>query len=663
VTGAEDPQSGSVEDAALLAELYEEAPCGYLSTQPDGTIIRVNRTFELWTGHQRADLVRKRRLSDLLTPGGRIYHETHYAPLLQMQGAVREIAVEIVRADGTRLPVLVNSVLHRDGDGRPSVVRTTVFDATDRRHYERELLIARRRAEGLQRHTALLAETSRALDEVHGVAERAQRLVDLLVPGVVQGAVVLVGDPPQPLAAAGEHTDDPALQEALKAAVATRGSRLGDAPAADAGEDAEAPVAAVPLLAGGNVIGALGVTRARLVDGVRASDLPALEGVADRAALALENARLYEHEQEVAHALQRSMLAGALPRHPGCAIGTYYSPAIDTLAVGGDWYDAFFLRRDQLVLVVGDVVGRGLEAAATMGQLRSAVRALAGAQLGPARVLEHLDTFVERAENGRGATVAYVELDLADGSMALACAGHPPPILVPPGAPAELLWGGRSAPLGAYAGPSARDQLELTLERGSRLLLYTDGLVERRDRPIDEGIERLMGMFERGQGTRVTAVGDALSVQMLADGHGADDVCVLTLALGSTEPFQMRLQADAERLRGMRADLGRWLDGHGVRGRDRDAIVLACAEAAANAIEHGYRGTDGVIRIAADCAPGEVTIEVDDRGAWRFPTPGRGGRGRGLMIIENLMDEVLIERGGGAGGTRITMRRQLREPV
>lgn len=128
-------------------DLYENAPCGYLSALPGGTIVRVNQTFLSWTGYRREDLVDRKRFHELLTAGGRIFHETHYAPLLRMQGAVREIALDIVRADGSRLPVLVNSVLRNDEAGNPLAIRTTVFNATDRKEYERELLRERQRAE------------------------------------------------------------------------------------------------------------------------------------------------------------------------------------------------------------------------------------------------------------------------------------------------------------------------------------------------------------------------------------------------------------------------------------------------------------------------------------------------------------------------------------
>ncbi len=149
--------------AALLdddaEELYERAPCGYLSTTADGLIVKVNQTFLTWTGYTRADLVGQRRFVDLLSGGGRIYHETHYAPMLLTQGTVREIALDIVRADQTRLSALVNAVLERDAHGAPAVVRTAVFDATDRREYERELLRAKRRAEESEHAAMVLART------------------------------------------------------------------------------------------------------------------------------------------------------------------------------------------------------------------------------------------------------------------------------------------------------------------------------------------------------------------------------------------------------------------------------------------------------------------------------------------------------------------------
>jgi PAS domain S-box-containing protein len=147
-TGNEVPERGlpaSLEESA--EELYQDAPVGYLSTAPDGMILRCNRTFLALSGYSAAELVGRRRFYDLLPPGARIYYETHYAPLLEMQHEVREIALEIIRADGRRVPVLVNAQLKRDADGHPALIRITVLDATDRRQYERELLRARADAE------------------------------------------------------------------------------------------------------------------------------------------------------------------------------------------------------------------------------------------------------------------------------------------------------------------------------------------------------------------------------------------------------------------------------------------------------------------------------------------------------------------------------------
>ncbi len=162
------PDEGAVDGSDSLVpdenaeDLYEHAPCGYLSTMPDGTVVRVNETLLSWTGYRRDALVGRRRFIDLLTAGGRIYHETHYAPLLAMQGTVRGIALDMLCADGRRLPVLVNSIMVRTPAGDPHVIRTSVFDATDRREYERELLRARERAERSENHARVLAQTLQA---------------------------------------------------------------------------------------------------------------------------------------------------------------------------------------------------------------------------------------------------------------------------------------------------------------------------------------------------------------------------------------------------------------------------------------------------------------------------------------------------------------------
>ncbi|MBW3652083.1 MAG: PAS domain-containing protein [Actinobacteria bacterium] len=183
------PEPGEQDD-----ELYEDAPCGYISAAPGGELVKVNRTLLAWTGYTRDELL-GRRFQDLLTPGGRIYHETHYAPLLRMQGAVREIALELVCADGRPLPVLVNSVLRTDDDGRPLLVRTTVFDATHRRQYERELLLARERERAARRRMERLQRLSAVLAAAVATREMAAAVVDELAQdlGAGEAALALVG--------------------------------------------------------------------------------------------------------------------------------------------------------------------------------------------------------------------------------------------------------------------------------------------------------------------------------------------------------------------------------------------------------------------------------------------------------------------------------------
>ena len=141
------------------AELYAHAPCGYLSTRADGLIIRVNDTFLEWTGYSRDELIGARRFVELLSVGGQLYHETHFMPQLQMQSTAREMAFEIVCANGARVPVLVNAVLKRDDASQTSVVRTAIFLATERREYERELLRAKQRAEASEAAASVMART------------------------------------------------------------------------------------------------------------------------------------------------------------------------------------------------------------------------------------------------------------------------------------------------------------------------------------------------------------------------------------------------------------------------------------------------------------------------------------------------------------------------
>jgi PAS domain S-box-containing protein len=474
-------------------ELLESAPCGYLSAAPDGMLLRVNETFLRWTGYRREDLVGVKRFQDLLSVGGRIYHETHYAPMLRMQGIVREIAVDIVTADGRRLPVLVNSVLLKDAEGEPRVVRTTVFDATERKSYERELLAARDRertaredVERLQRISALLVTATSADAIAAAVADEMRTTL-----GTARAGVAFDG--------------------------ATGTTEF------DEGEPGRGAAARVPLGATGQLWVEFAEPRA-----FSPEERAFLEACAAQTGVALERARLHEEARDVAHTLQQSLLSGTPPRDPRFAIATFYQPAEKHLEVGGDWHDAFALGGGKVGIVVGDVVGRGVRAASAMGQLRSAVRALAGAGLEPAAVLSHLDTFVAQAADARYATLVYAEVDPTSGEALLAAAGHLPPVIVEPDGEVRLFMDGRSPPLGAADPRVERAQAGLTLAPGAGFLLYTDGLIERRTEPIDVGMERLLNAIRATPGVTLAELADAL----IETGTTDDDVCLLSFRLG-----------------------------------------------------------------------------------------------------------------------------------
>ena len=228
-----------------------------------------------------------------------------------------------------------------------------------------------------------------------------------------------------------------------------------------------------------------------------------------------------DQKSSVAHELQLSLLALPPLDDARVVVTTEYRPGEQALEVGGDWYDAFLVEDGILAIVVGDVVGRGLHAATAMGQLRSAVRAVAEPGVGPARLLSRLDRFVDQTGAGFMATVAYAEVDLSSGAVRYACAGHLPPLLLS-GDTATFLWDGRSTPLGV---PATRQEATTTLARGDRLVLYTDGLVERRDRSLDDGLVELAKAFLASN----RPVSELVTGLLVHTGDDRDDVCLLVL--------------------------------------------------------------------------------------------------------------------------------------
>jgi serine/threonine-protein kinase RsbW len=625
-----------VEESA--EELYEDAPCGYMSSLMDGTVVKVNRTFLRWTELDR-DAIVGRPIASVFSPASRLYFEVHASPLLRLEGEVHGLALEVAAAHGRTLPVLIDATLKRDAAGEPRFVRTTFFDATEQTARERELLEARRGEQAARERMALLAEIGRGLDEVRTLPQRAQRLAELLVPDAAQGAWVDIGD---------ERTEEPEAMAVRDAGMLE--PLLGARRRRGAGDDAML----LTLRTHDRVLGVLGMVG---VPEAIARDTAFLTDLAARAAVALENARLYDHERSVAHALQHSLLATDLPADPRLSLAPRYRPGVASLEVGGDWYDAFELAPGRIGICVGDVVARGLEAATTMGQLRSALRALAAAELGPAGVLQHLDAFAEQVPRGRMATVAYAELDLGDGSMRYACAGHPPPLLVDAAGKAALLDDGRSAPLGAATGE--RPEAVVVLEPGARLLFYTDGLIDRRGRPLERGLALLLDEAGRSRSAAPSRLADRLLEALLPD-DPQDDVCLLAVGFGAGPRFDRELGAQPQELAPLRDDLRAWLAGNAVVGHDRDALVFACSEAVTNAIEHAYRDVAaGLVWVSARMGSDGVLLRVTDHGRWR-PPGELEDRGRGLLLLDKLMDALEVDH---EAGTTVTMRKHVTGPA
>ena len=423
---------------------WDDAPCGLLALDRDGRVLDANRTVLGWLGRERADVVGGTRLQDLLAVGGRIYWETHLAPLLHVDGRFDEVALELVTPSG-RLPVVMSAVVEPGSDG-PGSTRVAIHSAWERSRYEQELRAARSVAERSAGRTRALQHATAALSGALGVDGVAAALLAAAVgPLGSRSATLWLADPGTGVSAC--------LAE---------GEAAGSVPAPLLGDLAGRREAFVD---GGRVVVPLhgqstlqGVLSLRPYDdpGADPLDLPVLTAVGQQAGLALDRAHLYEQSASVALQLQRSLLAIAPPADPRFAVATTYRPGVEMLEVGGDWHDTFLAADGLLALCVGDVVGRGLAAASAMGQLRSAVRAVAGPEVGPGRLLSRLDRFVEQVEAASMATLAYAELDLATGELRYACAGHPPPLLVPADGEPRLLWDGRSPPLGAFTRPQHR---------------------------------------------------------------------------------------------------------------------------------------------------------------------------------------------------------------
>jgi len=405
----------------------------------------------------------------------------------------------------------------------------------------------------------------------------------------------------------------------------------------------------VPLLVTGRVLGVLHVgslTRRIFTD----ADRELLQLAADRAAIAIEHAQLFE-QRRIAETLQRRLLPQKLPSIAGLELAGRYLPAAGS-SLGGDWYDVFELPGGRVVLAVGDVVGHGVLAAASMAQLRSALRAYAAEGHPPSVVVAAVNRMMLDLGPTAMTTLAFAVLDPADETIELVLAGHPPPLLVDEDGTAHYVPLQGAIALGASQTSTYKAET-VPFPAGTMIVLYTDGLVERRDEPIDDGLDRLRVLG--AQFDDVDRVCAELVDRML-EGEPADDVAVVAARLPSlTGELRTTWPAQPDALAAVRHLLRRWLHVHRASEHETYEILVATQEACANAIEHAYGPGRAHFDVDASHVDARIRVTVRDRGRWREP---RGAhRGRGIALMRSLMQHVDVHH--AEDGTVVVLERTL----
>ncbi|MFD8006751.1 SpoIIE family protein phosphatase [Streptomyces mirabilis] len=408
----------------------------------------------------------------------------------------------------------------------------------------------------------------------------------------------------------------------------------------------------VPLRARGTVLGVAQFSRHRNPSPYDGEDLLLAQEIAARAAVAVDNARRYTHARATALSLQRSLLPPCMPRQSAVEVACRYLPAGAEVGVGGDWYDVIPLSGARVALVVGDVVGHGIHAAATMGRLRTAVRTLADIDLPPDELLTHLDDVVLRlsaevstdpdtepdpdieADGDIGATCLYAVYDPVSSCCTLARAGHVLPTVVTRDGTVDILDLPPGPPLGLGGLPF--EAAEVDLPEGSLLALYTNGLIEARDHDIDTGLTRLRQALARPTAS-LEATCDTVLESLLRT-RPDDDVALLvarTHALGSRQVASWDLAADPAAVAGARSSVSQQLSTWGLEDLDF-AAELVVSELVTNAIRYGRPPIQ--LRLIHDRA---LLCEVSDASSTtphqrRARTYDEGGRG--LLLVAQLTE-------------------------
>jgi integral membrane sensor domain MASE1/anti-sigma regulatory factor (Ser/Thr protein kinase) len=362
--------------------------------------------------------------------------------------------------------------------------------------------------------------------------------------------------------------------------------------------------------------------------------------------------RKAEREHRIAETLQRSLLPDRLPELPGVLLAARYVPASADMEVGGDWYDVVQLPNGQVGLAIGDVAGHGLRAASTMGQLRMGLRAYALEEPSPAKVVSRLDRLVSQLLVSEIVTLVYLVLDLESGIVQLANAGHPPPLVVGPGGQTSYLEDGLGSPLGCDDPKPVETSFRLV--PGSTLLLFTDGLVEKRGVSIQEGLERLE-ILAADCDQDIETFCEVMLASMV-EGVISDDVALLAIRpLPLAGGLLLHVPAEPRVLAPLRQTLRRWLREIDAAPPVANDILIACGEVCANVIQHAYGAKEGLLEISLGLCDGTAEVTVRDQGCWR-PSSGIHG-GHGLPLIQELMESVEVD--SGPDGTVVRMHRRL----
>lgn len=411
----------------------------------------------------------------------------------------------------------------------------------------------------------------------------------------------------------------------------------------------------VPLLAEGELLGILhvGTLRKRVFDD---EEIHWLHLVADRIAVSLRS-QLTSSDRNAAATLQRALLPVQLPSISGLDLASRYVPG-ERLGTSGDWYDVFTLPSGRVCMVIGDVVGRGLSAAMIMGRLRTILRASSLDREDPSEILTKLDRYARHFESDIMTTIACGVWEPSLERVHLSLAGHLTPVFAPAGEESRLVTEVPvDAPIGVSSTTQKRHTVTVEVPYGAALLFYTDGLVERRDRPLDDGLRQLCETVRAGPAETLCA--EVMS-KLVGVNSPSDDIAILAAHRQAPEtPSELRFEVDAtpESLAEVRSQLRRWLPNVGASEDDTADLLIAVGEAVANSIEHAYGPHGGKVALGLEVHDAEVEITVSDTGTWRSP---RGThRGRGMQLMRQLCDELTVEH--DETGTHVRLRKRFSE--